>query len=80
MLLTTLKSGYNSELSYQSLISGHELINLDTVQNLTAQIERRESLEAIQRLFDSRQFDEVIYSKYLWQGSIVYSRNLMKPF
>ncbi|CAG9532019.1 unnamed protein product [Cercopithifilaria johnstoni] len=60
MLLVTLKSGYNSEVNYQSLISGHELISLETVQNLIAQIERRESLEAIQQLFDSRQFDRVI--------------------
>lgn len=64
MLLTTLKSN-NSEVKYQSLINGHELINLETVQNLIAQMERRENLEAIQRLFDGRQFDKVLlYSKF----------------
>ncbi|VDO48203.1 unnamed protein product, partial [Onchocerca flexuosa] len=60
MLLATLKSNYNSEIKYQSLINGYELINLETVQNLIAEMERRESLEAIQRLFDSRQFDRVV--------------------
>ncbi|VDK89604.1 unnamed protein product, partial [Onchocerca ochengi] len=60
MLLATLKSSCNSEIKYQSLINGYELINLETVQNLIAQMERRESLEAIQRLFDSRQFDRVV--------------------
>lgn len=62
MLLATLKSGYNSGVNYQSLIGGHELINLETIENLIAQIERRESLEAIQRLFENRQFNKVIYT------------------
>ncbi|MCP9260999.1 Translation initiation factor eif-2b subunit beta [Dirofilaria immitis] len=60
LLLAALKSSHNSEVKYQSLINGHELINLETVQNLIAQMERRENLEAIQRLFDNRQFDKVI--------------------
>uniref|UniRef100_A0A1I7VE04 TPR_REGION domain-containing protein n=1 Tax=Loa loa TaxID=7209 RepID=A0A1I7VE04_LOALO len=60
LLLTMLKSGCNSKVKYQSLISGHELITLETVQNLIAQMERRESLEAIQRLFDNRHFDKVV--------------------
>uniref|UniRef100_A0A915PZY8 Bm6422 n=1 Tax=Setaria digitata TaxID=48799 RepID=A0A915PZY8_9BILA len=60
MLLSLLKSSSDAEARYQSLIIGHELINLETVQNLIAQMERRESLEAIQRLFDSHQFDKVV--------------------
>ncbi|VIO96745.1 Uncharacterized protein BM_BM6422 [Brugia malayi] len=60
MLLAALKSGCNSEVKYQSLISGHELINLETVQDLITQMERQEKLEAIQRLFDGRHFDRVV--------------------
>ncbi|KAK6106599.1 hypothetical protein QQG55_24865 [Brugia pahangi] len=60
MLLSELKSGCSSEVKYQSLISGHELINLETVQDLITQMERQEKLEAIQRLFDGRHFDRVV--------------------
>lgn len=59
MLLTTLKSGYNSKVQYKSLIRGYELITVETVQNLIAQMQRRESLEVIQRLFGGRHFHKV---------------------
>ncbi|VDN00812.1 unnamed protein product [Thelazia callipaeda] len=59
-LLAVLKSGDDPEVKYQSLITGHEIISIETVQTLIAQIERKESFEAIQRFFKERQFDKVI--------------------
>lgn len=60
-MLTLLKSEPDAGAFYQSLIAGHELITADTVQNLIVQMDRHESLEAIHRLFDDRQFDKVFF-------------------